>query len=113
MATKANWLDTGAVELTVKPLSSHLVTRKLNSPTNSLRTPYMSVSGPSRVSCTRPYSDPGDLLTSDIRNEKELLCEHKPHTTCLAASRRFDWGPRRWTCAPRTGLRFCSGYFWP
>eukprot|EP00959_Pyramimonas_sp_CCMP1952_P167663 3504220-Pyramimonas_sp.AAC.2 len=28
-------------ELTVKTLSSHLLTREFNSPTNSLRTPYV------------------------------------------------------------------------
>ena len=33
-------LDTGTVELTVKTLSSHLITRKSNSPTEFLRTPY-------------------------------------------------------------------------
>eukprot|EP00976_Prorocentrum_cordatum_P108940 1194933-Prorocentrum_minimum.AAC.1 len=34
-------LDTGTAELTVKTLSSHLVTRELVSPTNSLRAPYV------------------------------------------------------------------------
>eukprot|EP00976_Prorocentrum_cordatum_P013043 260623-Prorocentrum_minimum.AAC.1 len=32
-------LDAGTAELTVKTLSSHLVTRKFNSPTSSVRTP--------------------------------------------------------------------------
>eukprot|EP00959_Pyramimonas_sp_CCMP1952_P001559 32043-Pyramimonas_sp.AAC.1 len=33
-------LDTVTVELTVKHLLRHLVTREFNSPANSLRTPY-------------------------------------------------------------------------
>eukprot|EP00976_Prorocentrum_cordatum_P095135 1190064-Prorocentrum_minimum.AAC.4 len=36
-------LDTDTVELTVKTLLSHLITREFNSPTNSLRTQYVRV----------------------------------------------------------------------
>eukprot|EP00976_Prorocentrum_cordatum_P071447 1180330-Prorocentrum_minimum.AAC.1 len=36
-------LDTATVELTVKTLLSHLITRKFNSPTNSSPTPYARV----------------------------------------------------------------------
>eukprot|EP00959_Pyramimonas_sp_CCMP1952_P082683 1727878-Pyramimonas_sp.AAC.1 len=36
-------LDTDTVELTVKTLLRRLVTRKFNSPTNSLRAPYFRV----------------------------------------------------------------------
>eukprot|EP00959_Pyramimonas_sp_CCMP1952_P461333 9481405-Pyramimonas_sp.AAC.1 len=34
-------LDTDTVKWTVKPLSSHLVAQKMNSPTDSLRTSYV------------------------------------------------------------------------
>eukprot|EP00959_Pyramimonas_sp_CCMP1952_P024201 508009-Pyramimonas_sp.AAC.1 len=39
------WLciDTDTVELAVKTLSSHLITRESDSPTESLRTPYVRV----------------------------------------------------------------------
>eukprot|EP00959_Pyramimonas_sp_CCMP1952_P374741 7848305-Pyramimonas_sp.AAC.2 len=37
------WLDTDTVELTDKTLSTHLVAREFNSPTNSLRTPHVRV----------------------------------------------------------------------
>ena len=36
-------LDTGSVELTIKTLLSHLITRKFNSPTHPLRTPCVCV----------------------------------------------------------------------
>eukprot|EP00976_Prorocentrum_cordatum_P103894 1193653-Prorocentrum_minimum.AAC.1 len=35
--------DTDTVKLTVTTLSSHLITREFNSPTNYLRTPYVRV----------------------------------------------------------------------
>eukprot|EP00959_Pyramimonas_sp_CCMP1952_P457373 9474837-Pyramimonas_sp.AAC.1 len=38
--------DTDTVELTVKTLLRHLITRKFDSPTNSLRAPHMSVPSP-------------------------------------------------------------------
>eukprot|EP00976_Prorocentrum_cordatum_P094390 1189764-Prorocentrum_minimum.AAC.2 len=41
-------LDTDTVELTIKTLLSHLITRTCNLPTNSLRTPYVHVE-PSRL----------------------------------------------------------------
>eukprot|EP00976_Prorocentrum_cordatum_P066481 1178331-Prorocentrum_minimum.AAC.3 len=40
-------LNTDTVQLTVKILLSHLITLELDSPTNSLRTPYISVLSPS------------------------------------------------------------------
>eukprot|EP00959_Pyramimonas_sp_CCMP1952_P266961 5581593-Pyramimonas_sp.AAC.1 len=43
-ALRKRWqvkLYTDSAELTVKPLLSHLVTGEFNSPTNSLRAPYV------------------------------------------------------------------------
>eukprot|EP00976_Prorocentrum_cordatum_P064620 1177561-Prorocentrum_minimum.AAC.1 len=42
-------LDTDTVKLTVKTLSSHLITQEFNSPINFSRTPYV---------CVEPYLDP-------------------------------------------------------
>eukprot|EP00959_Pyramimonas_sp_CCMP1952_P153453 3210070-Pyramimonas_sp.AAC.1 len=39
-ATRTRNQDTGTVKWTIKTLSSHLVTRRFNSPTNSLRTSH-------------------------------------------------------------------------
>eukprot|EP00959_Pyramimonas_sp_CCMP1952_P303448 6350273-Pyramimonas_sp.AAC.3 len=42
------WLDMVTVELTIKTLSSHLVTGGFDSPVNSSRAPYVRVEPPSR-----------------------------------------------------------------
>eukprot|EP00959_Pyramimonas_sp_CCMP1952_P376739 7890640-Pyramimonas_sp.AAC.1 len=54
--------DTDTVEVTVKTLLSHLVTRKFNSPTIVLRTAYVRVEPYPQVLSTRAQVHDGTIL---------------------------------------------------
>eukprot|EP00959_Pyramimonas_sp_CCMP1952_P054531 1139985-Pyramimonas_sp.AAC.2 len=71
-------LDTDTAELTVKTLSSHLITRKTNSPTKSLRTAFVSVSSPSDLLLERPSDLPMcDWFTlREYPSSPRVICLH-------------------------------------